>query len=60
MVRQIKSNCCSRLRTRTERTTFKRAGNHLTGDKESKLTTIRTHMKNDHQYQRDAAIECEL
>jgi hypothetical protein len=60
MVRQIKSNCCSRSRTRTEITTFKRAGNQLTADKESKLTIIRTNIKNEDQHQRDAAIECEL
>jgi hypothetical protein len=38
---------------------FKRNGNQLTGDKESKLTTIRTNMKNE-THHRDAAIECEL
>ncbi len=59
MVRPVKSNCCNRLRTRTEATMFKRNGNQLTGDKESKLTTIRTNMKNE-THHRDAAIECEL
>jgi len=61
MVRPIKSNCCNRLRrTRTETTTttFRRAGNNLTGDKESKLTTIRTNMKNDQQH--DALVDCQL
>jgi hypothetical protein len=61
MVRPIKSNCCSRLRTRTETTTtLKRPGNQFTGDKESKLTTIKPHMKNG-KHQRDAAaIESQL
>jgi hypothetical protein len=59
MVRQIQANCCNRLRIRTGTITFKRTGNQLTSDKESKLTTIRINMKNEN-HQRDVAIECEL
>jgi len=59
MVRQIQGNCCNRLRIRTGTTTFKRTGNQLTGDKESKLTTIKINMKNEN-HQHDVAIECEL
>jgi hypothetical protein len=60
MVRPIKSDCCGRLRrTRTARSTFKRAGNQFTVDKESKLTVIRMNMKNEN-HQRDAAVECQL
>jgi hypothetical protein len=55
MVRPIKSDCCGRLRPRTETTTFRRVG-----DKESKLTTIRTNGKNGNNNQRDAAVECQL
>ena len=60
MVRPIKSSCCGRLRTRNETATFKRAGNNLTGDKESKLTTIRAQIKNGTYHQRDVAVECQL
>jgi len=62
MVRPIKLNCCNGLRTRAETTASKRAENQVTGDKESKLTTIRTNIKHEshHHHQRDVAIECEL
>jgi len=62
MVRPIKSDCCGlSRRTRTERATFKRVVNPLTGDKESNLTIIRVNMKNEnHHQQNDVAIECEL
>ena len=57
----MKPNCCNRLRTRKERTTSKRAGINLTADKESKLTSIKTNIKNgNHHLQRDVEIECQL
>ena len=60
MVRPTNSRCCSQLRTRSETATFRRAGPHLTTDRESKLTTIRTNYKVENPFQRDAAIECQL
>ncbi|CAF1479433.1 unnamed protein product [Rotaria sp. Silwood1] len=63
MVKPIKSSCCNRLRTRTERTTFRRNGNPLTADKESKLTMSKTNIKLDNHQQHvaaAAAVECQL
>jgi hypothetical protein len=61
MVRPIKPNCCSRLkRTRTETTTFKRAGNQLTGDRESKLSITRINARNENHHQRDANMEYQI
>ncbi len=60
MVRPIKFDCWSRLtRTRTGRSTFKRARNQFTADKESHLTVVRVNIKNEN-HQRDAAVECQL
>jgi hypothetical protein len=61
MVRTIKSNWCDRLRTRHKSTISKRTVYHLNSDKDSKLSTLRTYMKNGNHQQRDAAIaECQL
>ncbi|CAF1236720.1 unnamed protein product [Rotaria magnacalcarata] len=60
LVRPTKSNCLSRRRTRTETTTLKRIPGVIIADKESKLTTIRTNLKNDNHEQRDVAVECQL
>ncbi|CAF2335647.1 unnamed protein product [Rotaria sp. Silwood2] len=46
--------------TRTDITILKRTPGVVGGDKESKLTTIRTNLKNDNNAQRDAAVECQL
>ena len=61
MVQPIKSRCCRQLRTRKETATFRRHGHPPSGDKESKLTTIRTHVRHENQpHHMDAPIECEL
>ncbi len=62
LVRPVKSNCFSRLRTRTETTTIKRVGGIIPVEKESKLSTGRGGMaKNGNHSQRvDDAIECQL
>lgn len=60
MVKPINSSCCNPLRTRSERTTLRRTGVPLTGEKESKLTTIKINMKNDNFQQHDVAVECQL
>lgn len=60
MVRPISFLCCRRFRRiPTERVTFKRVRPPLTNDKESKLTVLKSHNKNEN-HQRDAAIECRL
>lgn len=59
-MKPVKSNCLNRKRTRTETTTLKRAVGLLPGDKESKLTTLRTNPKNDNHAQRDEGVECHL
>ncbi|UJR13511.1 hypothetical protein I4U23_000525 [Adineta vaga] len=60
MVRTIPTNCCDRLRNRRETTTTsKRTANQLASDKESKLTTLRSHIKNGN-LQREAIAECQL
>jgi hypothetical protein len=61
MVRTIKPNWCDRLRARHKRTISKRTGYHLNSDKDSKLSTLKTYMRNGHHQQRDAAIaDCQL
>lgn len=61
MVRPINFHCCCRRlhRIPTERATFKLVRQPLTNEKESKLTVIKSHFKNENQ-QRDAAIDCQL
>lgn len=62
MVRPMRSGCCAHLRTREERTTFRRIGARYPtlAERESKVTTLRTHLKNENQLQQDVAIECQL
>lgn len=61
MVRPIKSDCCSRLkRTRTGRTSFKRAGYPLTAERDSKLSSIKRILKQENRYQPDDMIECQI
>ena len=61
MVRPMQSSCCGHLRDRDERATFRRTGRYQTAaERESKLTTLRSHIKQDNQLQQDAAIECQL
>ncbi|CAF0734964.1 unnamed protein product [Rotaria sp. Silwood1] len=60
LVRPIKSNCLHEKRTRIDTTTLKRIPAIVGADKESKLTTIRTNLKNDNNVQRDVPVECQL
>ncbi|CAF3722682.1 unnamed protein product [Rotaria sordida] len=60
LVRPIKSNCLYGKRTRNNTTILKRTPGIVVGDKESKLTTMRTNPKNDNNAQRDVAAECQL
>jgi hypothetical protein len=55
LVRPVKSKCLTRIRTANGTTTYRRAA-----DKESKLTTIRTNIKNGNHLQRDDPAECHL
>ncbi|CAF1586377.1 unnamed protein product [Adineta ricciae] len=60
MVRTIPSRCCDRLRNRRETTTTsKRVANQLASDKESKLTLLRSQVKNGNNH-RDVMIDCQL
>lgn len=59
LVRPIKSNCFGQKRTRAE-TTIKRVPGLGGGDKESKLSTLRSNNKNDNHVQREEAVECQL
>ena len=61
MVRPIKSDCCIPWkRTRTGRTSFKRAGYPLTGERDSKLSSIKRILRQENRYQPDALIECQI
>ena len=60
LVRPIKPTCSSRIKSRNETTTFRRTPGVLVVDKESKLTTVRTNVKNGNHTQRGDPIECQL
>ena len=66
LVRPVKSNCFSRLRTRTATTTIKRVGGLTPGEKESKVSIARAAAaaaaaaKNGNPTQAANAVECQL
>lgn len=60
LVRPVKSNCLSRMKTRTETSTIRRIAGLLPVDKDSKVSTVRINQKNGHHSQRIDAVECRL
>ncbi len=60
MVQPVKSNCFSRLRTRTETTTIRRVIGLSPTDKESKLSATRGNIKTGADQGRGDAVECQL